>query len=73
MIEILHTFAAGISFAVGAFVGGMICLTIVQASQKKFREDLANHYRTTEERLGESMKAHVRIAECLEKLTKEKP
>lgn len=73
MIEILHTFAAGISFAVGAFVGMTVCLLVMQATQKKFREDWSKHYRVTEERLGESMKAHVRIAECLEKLTKEKP
>lgn len=73
MIEILHSFAMGITFAVGVAIGAMLCAWVSRISQTQFKKDWQEHYRVTEERLGKTVEAQVRIATCLEKLTKDKP
>lgn len=70
MIEVLHSFAMGITFALGVAIGAYLCAVASKIGGTQFRKDWQEHYRRTEERLCKTVEVQTRIADALEKLTK---
>jgi len=66
MIELIHTFFAGITFSVGVLAGAILC----QMASKQGRKDAVEEARKTNEkiheRLNESLFCHQRMADSLE-------
>ena len=70
MIDILHSFFAGITFAVGVTVGALLCRIATKEGRKELTDDVKASHARIEERLLGSLLCHERIATSLELLTK---
>ena len=66
MIEILHNFFAGITFAAGVTVGAVLCRIATKEGRKEMVDDVKASHARIEERLLGSLKCHERMAVAME-------
>ena len=66
MIEILHNFFAGITFAAGVTFGAVLCRIATNEGRRGMLDDVKTSHRQIEERLLGSLKCHERMAIALE-------
>ena len=66
MVEILHNFFAGITFAAGVTVGAVLCRIATKEGRKELTDDVKASHTRIEERLLGSLKCHERMAVAME-------
>lgn len=66
MIELLHNFLAGITFAAGVTVGAVLCRIATKQGSKELTDDVKASHARIEERLIDSLRCHERIALAME-------
>ena len=66
MLEILHNFFAGITFAAGVTVGAVLCRIATKEGRKELTDDVRVSHARIEERLLGSLKCHERMAVAME-------
>ena len=66
MIEILHNFFAGITFALGVTVGAVLCRIASKEGRTEMVDTVKSSHERIEERLRMSLKCHERIAGAME-------
>lgn len=72
MIDILHSFGAGIAFAVGVTVGAILCRIATREGRKEITDDWKQHQTKVEERLSKYVVESGRMAAALEMIAKDK-
>ena len=72
MIEILQTFAAGITFAIGVGVGAMLCRMATKDRQSdSFDASIIATQKRMEDRLSGSLYCHQRMADAMAAIVEE--
>lgn len=66
MIELLHNFFAGMTFAAGVTVGAVLCRIATKEGRKEVADDVKASHARIEERLLGSLKCHERMAAAME-------
>lgn len=66
MLEILHNFFAGITFAAGITVGAILCRIATKEGRKELPDEVKSRHAVIEERLSGSLKCHERMAVAME-------
>jgi uncharacterized membrane-anchored protein YhcB (DUF1043 family) len=72
MIDILHSFGAGIAFAVGVTVGAILCRIATREGRKEITDDWKQHQAKVEDRLSKYVVESGRMATALEMIAKDK-
>lgn len=70
MIDILHSFFAGITFAVGVTVGALLCRIATKEGRKEMANEVRESHARIEERLLGSLKCHERMAVAMETMAR---
>ncbi len=68
MIDILHSFGAGIAFAVGVTVGAVLCRIASAEGRKEITREWKEHQNKVEDRLAKYVIESGRIATALESM-----
>lgn len=66
MIEIIHTFFAGITFSVGVVIGALLCRMATEKGRKEIREETREINEKIHARLNASLACHERMADAME-------
>ena len=68
MIEILHTFLAGITFTGGVLFGAILCRMVAEKNHKAMRDEIREISEKIDARLYSSLACYERMALAMETL-----
>lgn len=69
MWEIIHSFGAGIAFALGVFSGAVLCQLASRKGREEFVADMKAEREAMEKRLVEQCEGVLRIAVAMENIS----